>query len=110
MIQFVYVYITQPIHFNFNQFILILGDCVMSQWTEFSECSSHCNPKGSKSRIRFEIRDYTGSGRPCDRLRDEVKCGIDVCPDEGFRMDTRDWSSCQPANGECGTGNEYSLE
>ncbi|XP_072046339.1 thrombospondin type-1 domain-containing protein 7A-like [Amphiura filiformis] len=83
------------------------GDCVLSQWSEFTECSAPCDPSGTKTRTRIEIREATGSGMPCEKLRDEEACGFDVCPDQGYRIDTREWSTCQTSNGECGTGTKH---
>jgi hypothetical protein len=95
--------------------------CVLSDWSDWSECSVPCTVKGTpglKSHSRTILTPPVGndpSGKPyiCDVLYEEINCTSDECPPcpESCNLsDWDEWSSCvqKTATGDipvtCGGG------
>jgi len=54
-------------------------DCQLSEWHEWSECSSPCGP-GEHSRFRKVVQEALHDGRPCDGVIHETEtCEVRPC-------------------------------
>ncbi|XP_006816067.2 thrombospondin type-1 domain-containing protein 7A-like [Saccoglossus kowalevskii] len=80
------------------------GDCVTSEWSEFSECSGVCPIGGIKSRGREVIRHPSLSGKQCEDTIEFVPCNKAPCVMHNYTTVIGDWTDCQLIAGHCGTG------
>ena len=78
-----------------------LGDCVVTPFSDFSECSKTCGG-GSKSRFRDILVPQSGTGLPCPTLSETVECNTQPCAlDDCVVSAFSDFSEC---NKTCGGG------
>jgi hypothetical protein len=55
-------------------------DCVLSEWSEWSDCSALCGT-GSQNRSRSILVSPELGGLPCDAIFEERSCNEIPCPD-----------------------------
>jgi hypothetical protein len=72
--------------------------CKVSEWTEFSACTSKCGP-GVKTHTRSIIA--AGSAPRCPKLTQTVSCQIKDCP---VHCKVSKWSKFGDCNAACGGG------
>jgi hypothetical protein len=79
------------------------NDCVVSDWTQFSDCSvTACGSTGTQSRTRSILKQPTAGGRSCPiDLSESRTCSTDPCPEDCLVSAWSQMSDCDaPA---CGT-------
>ncbi|CUV04666.1 unnamed protein product [Cryptosporidium hominis] len=78
-------------------------DCVVSEWEQWSSCSSTCE-EGKITRTRTIIQESLHGGVECPVDLEQVQdCSVDViCPVDCVLGSWSHWSSCSV---ECGKGN-----
>ncbi|KAJ8049764.1 Thrombospondin type-1 domain-containing protein 7A [Holothuria leucospilota] len=86
-----------------------VGDCVVSEWSEFSPCSPDCDPVGHKTRSRSIIRPPSPDGLACPELNETIECGLEDCHRVSYRLDEGDWTNCKPHHGDCGPGVRWQI-
>jgi len=75
------------------------GDCVMSSWSEWSECN--CNPatkNATRNRHRRVVTEALPSGAPCQTTVESENC---TCHE--YALAVGEWTSCLTTT-ECGKG------
>jgi hypothetical protein len=79
-------------------------NCVISDWTPWSSCSTSCGG-GTQTQTRRIISPPTGNGIPCptDLSRTQA-CNTQACPIDCVVSDWGAWSDC--SGGTCGTGSQ----
>eukprot|EP00434_Breviolum_minutum_P040330 symbB.v1.2.035834.t1/scaffold4918.1/size32921/2 len=78
------------------------SDCQLSEWDEWSECSSRCGT-GSKSRSRSIVSESMFGGNPCEGpLKELARCEVSECNIVNCRWG--DWSGWSDCSCECGGG------
>ncbi|XP_070565080.1 thrombospondin type-1 domain-containing protein 7A-like [Ptychodera flava] len=80
------------------------GDCVMSSWSEFSDCSEPCPIGGIKTRSREIIRLPSADGKQCGEEVDFVQCNREPCVPLIYTTELGEWTDCKPTSGDCGQG------
>merc|ERR1719464_49197 len=75
-------------------------DCVLSDWSEWSECSANCGG-GVRERSRPTVVEPKHDGEPCDSTEEEESCGMDACDVDCKLAEWSEWAGCTK---ECGTG------
>jgi len=76
-------------------------DCVLSDWSAFSDCSHTCL-RGLKTRTRIVMTSPTHGGAACSRHREETReCDAGPCPVNCRVSLWGHWSKCDAT---CGTG------
>ncbi|CAH1396828.1 unnamed protein product [Nezara viridula] len=82
-------------------------DCLFSEWTAWSECSTQCGP-GIHNRTRKILRKDSYGGRVCGNILETKICNT---PCDVFQWRAGGWSECQllPSDKHlgCGTGDQY---
>ncbi|XP_071486334.1 thrombospondin type-1 domain-containing protein 7A-like [Diadema antillarum] len=81
------------------------GDCVFSEWSAFTTCSSPCS-SGQKSRTRIVVRP-NAELQPCLPLRQTVPCTEVDCAGATYRLRLGEWSQCRAVVGDCGRGTRH---
>lgn len=82
-------------------------NCLMSDWSNWSECDGNCTTggEGHRYRERFIMRNATNGGVPCDlnpRLEKRAcKQHLEDCEDV---CEFGDWAPWGPCEGACGEG------
>ncbi|KAF7458020.1 Spondin-1 [Cryptosporidium felis] len=78
-------------------------DCVVSEWSQWSDCSSTCE-EGKVRRSRTVIQEMQHGGEECPVDLEQVQdCSVDViCPVDCVLGSWSYWSSCSV---DCGKGN-----
>jgi hypothetical protein len=66
-------------------------DCVASPFTEWGPCSDSCG-EGWKVRERQVRRPASSGGKPCPKLKDEMKCNMAPCPRDCVLSTWTAWS------------------
>ncbi|KAL8437124.1 hypothetical protein Efla_007095 [Eimeria flavescens] len=86
------------------------AECRVSEWNEWTECSSPCAPAdgsaATRSRYREILREpYPPGSRPCPPLEEVQKgCNADIpCPVDCSYTPWTSWGECM---GECGIGHQ----
>jgi hypothetical protein len=81
-------------------------DCVMTQWSTFSECSKSCGT-GNKQRTRSIDPQHVHNPitSPCPKKTDILECNAAPCPIDCIPMPWGSWTTCDNAN-KCGTGQQ----
>ncbi|XP_046701231.1 thrombospondin type-1 domain-containing protein 7B isoform X2 [Silurus meridionalis] len=75
--------------------------CMLSEWTQWTECSHSCGNQGVTSRSRRVLQEAHEEGRPCPSQLSQTKpCPIRPC----YSWLLGDWSSCYVEGAECGDG------
>ena len=74
-------------------------DCVVSEWSEWSECTKVCNG-GTQTRTRTVITPASNGGT-CPELSETRACNEQPCPVDCVVSDWSEWSTCTKA---CGGG------
>uniref|UniRef100_A0A8C5MBU9 Thrombospondin type-1 domain-containing protein 7A n=1 Tax=Leptobrachium leishanense TaxID=445787 RepID=A0A8C5MBU9_9ANUR len=84
------------------------GECVMSNWGEWSECPKFCDSKNKRSRTRFPLRIPT-DGNTCPDDSQTEPCILNSnC--FHYRYNVTEWSACQLSEiAECGEGTRTRL-
>jgi hypothetical protein len=78
-------------------------DCVLSDWSAFSECSHTCL-RGLKRRSRIVMTEATHGGRHCSTHRSQTReCDAGPCP-VNCRVSL--WGHYGPCSASCGTGSK----
>ena len=86
-----------------NEDVCCPVDCVMSEWSEFSECDVTCGG-GERKRSRKVIVASQCGGSPCLPTLDEYEaCNWEVCVIDCEWGEWTDWSVCTE---ECGGGKQ----
>ncbi|XP_077979023.1 thrombospondin type-1 domain-containing protein 7A-like [Glandiceps talaboti] len=80
------------------------GDCVLSTWSEFSDCSAACPVGGVKSRSREVIRLPSSEGKPCGEVVEFIACNKEPCTRHNYTVVMGEWSDCLLIAGDCGKG------
>lgn len=75
-------------------------DCVVSQWSSWSECDSSCGG-GEQVRTRSVVVPRSGTGEACAALRDTRACNTHGCPVDCVLSP---WSEFSPCSAACGGG------
>ncbi|XP_047666453.1 thrombospondin type-1 domain-containing protein 7B isoform X2 [Tachysurus fulvidraco] len=76
-------------------------DCLLSDWSLWSECSHTCGAQSQMTRSRLVVHQAGDSGRPCSSQLSQTKpCPIQPC----YSWMLGDWSSCNVEGAECGDG------
>ncbi|KAJ1607273.1 thrombospondin related adhesive protein [Cryptosporidium canis] len=78
-------------------------NCLVSQWTPWSECSTSCG-EGVKVRTRVVNKPpVNGDSSTCPELIEKVSCNKDVvCPSSNCELGQ--WSEWSPCTVTCGAG------
>ncbi|XP_036396447.1 thrombospondin type-1 domain-containing protein 7B [Megalops cyprinoides] len=76
-------------------------NCLLSEWSPWSECSHTCGSQGHMMRSRSVMQPAHEEGRPCPSQLSQTKpCPIRPC----YRWMLGDWSPCRVDGAECGEG------
>jgi hypothetical protein len=75
-------------------------DCVVTPWTEFTECTAPCNG-GNHSRTRFIVKEPAFKGKECPALVQQDQCNTQHCGIDCVVTDFTEWSNCSKV---CGGG------
>uniref|UniRef100_A0A8C9U5U9 Thrombospondin type-1 domain-containing protein 7A n=1 Tax=Scleropages formosus TaxID=113540 RepID=A0A8C9U5U9_SCLFO len=76
-------------------------NCLLSEWTPWSECSLTCGLQGQMVRSRSVIQPAHEQGRPCPSQLSQTKpCPIRPC----YSWLLSEWSSCRTEGADCGEG------
>ena len=75
-------------------------DCVVTPWTEYSECTAPCNG-GNHSRTRAVVKEPAFKGKACPELAQEDQCNTQHCGVDCVVTDFTEWSNCSKV---CGGG------
>lgn len=79
-----------------------VGECVVSEWSEWTKCSVPCNSQQVQTRKRTVLRApdrYKKNNYPCPALIEERNCiKRIVCKESVWRVS--EWSSCLVKDGE----------
>ncbi len=79
-------------------------NCVMSDWTPWSSCSTSCGG-GTQTQTRRIISPATGNGIPCQTDLSRTRaCNTQTCPINCQVSDWSVWSDC--SGGTCGNGSQ----
>ena len=62
-----------------HQRFTIPGDCQVSQWNDWSNCSVSCGG-GTKARARVIVQESKNGGAACPDLEEKIGCNTDKCP------------------------------
>lgn len=76
-------------------------DCIVSDWTEYTECTNTCGDGGFKLRHRSVHRAAVFNGVACPVLAEKKTCGHQACPVDCVMSPWGDWSTCSLT---CGNG------
>ncbi len=81
-------------------------DCVVSRWSDWSQCSQDChnNNDGTRFRTRSILQHAAFGGEKCPSLLELEPCGLVPCPVPCEVSEFGDWSPC---NAGCGSGREW---
>lgn len=80
-------------------------DCILTDWSDWSPCSTKCSP-GFQSRRRNTVRGANFLGRPCGHLFETRHCK-NSCT--AYRWVFDQWGDCIPNAGnqpDCGPGKQ----
>lgn len=94
-------------------FIPCLGDCILTQWSEFGPCSHPCRNLDGTPGYRFRTRQIKRFGdklelnKLCSRihpiqLKEAQPCNDQECP--SFEWKLGSWGSCIIKDKDCGPG------
>jgi Spondin-like TSP1 domain/Thrombospondin type 1 domain len=75
-------------------------DCVVSGWSEWSDCSNKCGP-GTQTRARKVITQPEHGGMLCPEQLEKKECMNKRCPENCEVSKWGEWSACSK---ECGGG------
>ncbi|XP_072517288.1 thrombospondin type-1 domain-containing protein 7B [Salminus brasiliensis] len=76
-------------------------DCLLSDWSLWSECSHTCGAQSQMARSRLVLQQAGEGGRPCPSQLSQTKpCAIRPC----YSWRLGEWSSCRVEGAECGEG------
>ncbi|XP_064644651.1 thrombospondin type-1 domain-containing protein 7A-like [Lineus longissimus] len=80
------------------------GDCIVSQWSEWSLCPQPCDILQSGTRHRSILQKAKANGPPCPQLNEIQPCILNqTCHEYSWQFTT--WSSCLlPGAATCGNG------
>ncbi|CAE7897597.1 adt-1 [Symbiodinium microadriaticum] len=75
-------------------------DCMMSDWREWSTCSSDCG-EGQYSRFRRVVREASRGGHPCDGVIHQTEtCQLRPCDSRDCEVsEWSEWSTSNPSEG-----------
>ncbi|GLH10714.1 Uncharacterized protein GBIM_15620, partial [Gryllus bimaculatus] len=95
--------VTQPADVNACH-VACPGDCVLSPWSDWSECPKPCEPSRERQRTRSVLRGPASDGEGCPPLIEVQGCRINsTCFTYAWRATA--YSSCLPLGGSpCGEG------
>ena len=82
--------------------LLLTGDCVMSQWSEWSLCACKENSTVSATRVRsrYIMTEPLPSAEQCKELEE-----TEECPCYTYHKELLNWTNCEMENdGLCGSG------
>ncbi|XP_056290680.1 thrombospondin type-1 domain-containing protein 7B isoform X1 [Pseudoliparis swirei] len=76
-------------------------NCILSEWSQWAECSHTCGNQGQSVRSRRILQEAHEEGRPCPQQLTQTKpCPIRPC----YTWLLSDWSPCTVEGAECGEG------
>jgi hypothetical protein len=85
---------------NFNKVYIYTGaiDCILSLWSEFTDCTTTCgmgaSVNGTKDRTRSIIMEPVQGGSECDHLFERERCNAFPCPVDCDVSGWNDWTDC----------------
>lgn len=75
-------------------------DCVVSDWSEWSNCDKNCGG-GKQKRTRVVEKNALHGGKSCPLLEEVRECNTQPCPVDCKVGPWDEWNTCSE---ECGTG------
>ncbi|KAL2081498.1 hypothetical protein ACEWY4_023351 [Coilia grayii] len=76
-------------------------NCILSEWSAWTECSHTCGSQGQVVRTRSVLQAAHEEGRPCPSQLSQTKpCPIRPC----YTWHLGEWSPCRVEGAECGEG------
>uniref|UniRef100_A0A8C1KEC3 Thrombospondin type-1 domain-containing protein 7A n=1 Tax=Cyprinus carpio TaxID=7962 RepID=A0A8C1KEC3_CYPCA len=76
-------------------------NCLLSDWSAWSDCSQTCGLEGKMWRRRTVVEASQGDGRPCPSQMEQWKpCPVRPC----YRWQYGPWSECRVEEVVCGVG------
>jgi Spondin-like TSP1 domain/Thrombospondin type 1 domain/Tyrosine-protein kinase ephrin type A/B receptor-like len=84
---------TTPLPTTTTPVPLPVVDCVVSNWSDYSECTKNCGT-GTQMRTRKILKDSLNGGTPCPNLIEYSNCNTQPCPVDCVISGWSDWSKC----------------
>ena len=69
--------------YDYRRMIVLSVDCVLSDWTKWTDCSATCGPDGYQSRNRSVLVEEECGGLSCSENRFEVRQCNQICLNGG---------------------------
>ncbi|XP_070587525.1 thrombospondin type-1 domain-containing protein 7B [Erythrolamprus reginae] len=76
-------------------------NCLVTEWSPWSECSQTCGLAGQMLRTRSIIMEAQGEGRPCPADLTQFRSCV---PEPCYSWILGEWSPCRVEGGQCGDG------
>jgi len=76
-------------------------DCVMADWSKWSQCSKSCGGKGTQRRHRRIITIGSDGGKACGAAEEHEECNMGPCP---IHCKVSRWGVFSKCTKSCGSG------
>ena len=90
------------VNFTAMSLLLLKGDCVMNQWSEWSQCGCTEDSTVSPTRVRTRniVTEPLPSAVQCEELEE-----TEECPCYTYHRELLNWTNCEMVNEDiCGAG------